>query len=190
MSDFYDWTPERVQRLRVLWDEGHSTAEIGRRLGVSKNAVVGKSRRIGGLARPSPIVRDGAAPPPKRAPRVTLPALVFAKVPQAAVAGDGAAQPAEVPVHEVVAKPGRVSRPCCWPIGEPRAPDFRFCEDPGVPGRSYCAAHESLAWDRRPRDMSAAQREAAVERRMRAYERAATGTGRHGLGFIISGGGL
>ncbi len=27
----------------TLWDEGHSTAEIGRRMGVTKNAIVGKA---------------------------------------------------------------------------------------------------------------------------------------------------
>jgi hypothetical protein len=41
-----EWAEETIVRLRALWDEGHSTAEIGRRLGVSKNAVVGKAHRL------------------------------------------------------------------------------------------------------------------------------------------------
>ena len=41
--------------LRALWDEGHSTAEIGWRMGLSKNAVVGKAHRLNLRARPSPI---------------------------------------------------------------------------------------------------------------------------------------
>ena len=36
-----DWTAEAIDQLRSLWAEGHSTAEIGRRMGISKNAVVG-----------------------------------------------------------------------------------------------------------------------------------------------------
>lgn len=40
------WTPELVERLRELWAEGHSTAEIGRMIGLSKNAVVGKAHRM------------------------------------------------------------------------------------------------------------------------------------------------
>ena len=40
------WTPEKKQRFRDLWAEGHSTAEIGRRLGCGKNAVCGMRRRI------------------------------------------------------------------------------------------------------------------------------------------------
>ena len=49
------WTPERIGNLESLWAEGHSTAEIGRRLGVSKNAVVGKAHRLGLPGRQSPI---------------------------------------------------------------------------------------------------------------------------------------
>ena len=54
-----DWTEETIIRLRGMWAEGHSTAEIGRRLGVTKNAVVGKAHRLDLPARPSPIRRDG-----------------------------------------------------------------------------------------------------------------------------------
>ncbi len=61
------WTAERVLELRKLWATGASTAEIGRRLGVSKNAVVGKAHRTGLAPRPSPIRRLPASPPP--APR-------------------------------------------------------------------------------------------------------------------------
>jgi GcrA cell cycle regulator len=54
-----DWTDETILRLREFWAEGHSTAEIGRRLGVSKNAIVGKAHRLDLPARPSPIRREG-----------------------------------------------------------------------------------------------------------------------------------
>jgi GcrA cell cycle regulator len=39
------WTPERVDRLTELFEEGLPTAEIGRRLGLTKNAVIGKLHR-------------------------------------------------------------------------------------------------------------------------------------------------
>jgi len=41
------WTEERIERLTALWEEGVTTAEIGRRIGVTKNAVIGKVHRIG-----------------------------------------------------------------------------------------------------------------------------------------------
>src|SRR6478735_3271090 len=76
-----EWAEETIVRLRTLWDEGLSTAEIGRRLGVSKNAVVGKAHRLDLPARPSPIRRDGSgtSAPRRSAPRriagPTLPPL-------------------------------------------------------------------------------------------------------------------
>ena len=50
-----DWTEETISRLRGLWQEGLSTAEIGRRMSITKNAVVGKAHRLTLPARPSPI---------------------------------------------------------------------------------------------------------------------------------------
>ena len=47
-----DWSAEAIERLRALWAEGHSTAEIGRRMGVSKNTA-----EMSGYARPLSAVR-------------------------------------------------------------------------------------------------------------------------------------
>jgi GcrA cell cycle regulator len=72
------WTQELHDQLRKLWTEGHSTAEIGRRLNVSKNSIVGKAHRMELDGRPSPIRRDpsGASPPPaSRLPPAPLPPL-------------------------------------------------------------------------------------------------------------------
>ena len=57
MSGSNNWSIERVALLRELWDEGLSTAAIGRRLGTSKNAVIGKAHRLKLPRRPSPLVR-------------------------------------------------------------------------------------------------------------------------------------
>ncbi len=62
-----DWTDDVIATLRHLWKEGHSTAGIGRRVGVSKNAIVGKAHRLDLPRRPSPIVR------PERTPRELSP---------------------------------------------------------------------------------------------------------------------
>ena len=51
------WTPERVSELQRLWGTGASAAQIGRALGVTKNAVVGKVHRIGLPSRPVPTRR-------------------------------------------------------------------------------------------------------------------------------------
>lgn len=41
------WQPAREDELRTLWAEGASASAIGRALGCSKNAVLGKARRLG-----------------------------------------------------------------------------------------------------------------------------------------------
>ncbi len=71
-----EWTEETISRLRSLWQEGLSTAEIGRRLAVTKNAVVGKAHRLTLPPRPSPIRKasgeNAGAPRPRRDPARTL----------------------------------------------------------------------------------------------------------------------
>jgi GcrA cell cycle regulator len=157
-----EWNEEAIARLRTLWVEGHSTAEIGRRMGISKNAVVGKAHRLGLVARPSPIRRDATggaaarAPSPRRVTGPTLPPLPGAQAaePPAAPAGrpsrpagsvfapavSAAAAPRAVPPRA-----GRLSV-CCWPIGEPGTPSFRFCDVEALAGKPYCAEHAQLAY--------------------------------------------
>ena len=146
-----DWTAETIIRLRELWDEGHSTAEIGRRLAVTKNAVVGKAHRLKLPARPSPIQRSATEgrqtprPVPCRPAGPTLQSLTMTNPP-----GPGRVDPAAVrlPVRSVPPPPqfGVRLMACCWPIGEPGTPSFRFCGDAALAGKPYCADHASIAY--------------------------------------------
>jgi hypothetical protein len=43
----HDWTPESIATLRQLWDQGLTATEIGCRMGLNKNQVVGKAHREG-----------------------------------------------------------------------------------------------------------------------------------------------
>jgi GcrA cell cycle regulator len=167
-----EWNEEIIARLRELWTEGHSTAEIGRRLGVSKNAIVGKAHRLDLTARPSPIRREGSEqtgerrPVPRRVEGPTLPPLASTGV-TATVPPDPAPrqilpvamipmpQPAAAPRPVQVAPPRMqavASRPygrivtCCWPIGEPGTRTFHFCDDRSEPGKPYCGEHAKLAY--------------------------------------------
>jgi GcrA cell cycle regulator len=166
-----DWTDEVIERLRAFWAEGLSTAEIGRRMGVSKNAVVGKAHRLGLTARPSPIKRspggeaprrtsirrsvgptlppfsEPAEPEPAALPLVSMPMPVplrVAIIPPAPVAPP----PVHAPSLRSVGRSsggGRVI-PCCWPIGEPGTRSFRFCDSASAAGKPYCAEHAALAY--------------------------------------------
>lgn len=151
-----DWTAETIAKLRAFWDEGHSTAEIGRRLGITKNAVVGKAHRLSLPARPSPIRRNTAevrAPRPAPVRRVngpTLPSLQVVPPVAASVRPVVEASRPAPTLRAVAPQPRPTSRvsTCCWPIGEPGTPSFRFCSDPAAANRPYCAEHASIAYVR------------------------------------------
>ena len=49
------WTPARDKRLQALEQEGLSAAQIARKLGTSRNAVIGRSRRLRGVVYQSDI---------------------------------------------------------------------------------------------------------------------------------------
>lgn len=145
-----EWNDENIARLRELWAEGHSTAEIGRRMGISKNAVVGKAHRLSLPPRPSPIRREEVEaktpPAPRRVTGPTLPPLV--QTPRTERAPDLPA-PRPTPTLRPVSAPSSARRAnCCWPVGEPGTPAFHFCDADAVHGRPYCAEHVQLAYVR------------------------------------------
>lgn len=77
LEHFVDWSNEQNRaRLQKLWGEGHSTREIGVRMSISKNAVVGAAHRMGLPSRPSPIKKDASreveGPAKPRVPRRAL----------------------------------------------------------------------------------------------------------------------
>jgi GcrA cell cycle regulator len=153
-----DWTQEAIERLRAFWAEGLSTAEIGRRMGISKNAVVGKAHRLNLSSRPSPIRRDPQERRTTPSPRPPRQAPVARPMPSAPVMRPQAPAPQAAPVVLVAPPPAAVrnpapprprlggSRTCCWPIGEPGTPEFRFCEGDPLSGKPYCAEHAAVAY--------------------------------------------
>lgn len=140
--------PDAIQLLRRLWLEGTPTAEIGRQLGCSTNAAIGKAHRLRLPVRPSPI-RRGATPddsPAKPKLRATdlappLPAVKPIRATQRA--------PQRAPARAKVVVPvlicGRVLQ-CAWPVGDPKARNFHFCDHNTEPGRPYCADHILIAY--------------------------------------------
>ena len=158
-SSEFEWSDDRIRQLRRLWSEGHSTAEIGRRMGISKNAVVGKAHRLDLPARPSPI-RTGGSPRASRVPRrqpvptladtMPLACLCDANIPAPVECTAPTVKPAR---YAAIASPRVGSQPCCWPIGEPGTPAFRFCDEPAPLDVPYCDEHARLAYKpRRRRD--------------------------------------
>lgn len=149
-----EWDDTRVTSLRQLWAEGHSTAEIGRRLGVSKNAIVGKSHRLDLPARPSPIRQAGSGRP-RAARRQPVPKLADI-MPMRFIGGSTSNAPTPPTVTPAVA--ATIARaplqfgkaPCCWPIGDPGTPSFRFCSALVVLNKPYCEEHCKAAYRKPP----------------------------------------
>ena len=59
------WTEEAVEILKTMWVEGRSAREIGERVEMTRNAVIGKANRLG-LSHKSKAAKSKveAKPPP------------------------------------------------------------------------------------------------------------------------------
>ena len=116
------WTREEEAELRKLWDAGWSGGQIAKKTNHTKNAVIGKARRLGLAERESPIKRNIEARRNKQRSEPQLKA------------------PEELAAIEPLI-PGPPAKSCQWIEGEPSADDSCKCGAPVVPGRSYCAEH-------------------------------------------------
>lgn len=126
-----NWTDENIETLRQLWAEGHSTAEIGRRMRCSKNAVVGKAHRLGLTPRPSPIPVKGDKPVKSKPVRLQgniTPSQVY-RLPK----------PAPTAVRLAIGP----QEGCQWPL------DQQPCAEMALPGKPYCHSHCQRAYVRR-----------------------------------------
>lgn len=160
------WTDEMVDQLRAMWVEGLTTGEIGKRLGVSKNSIVGKVHRLGLSGRPSPIKKkeDGNAAAPAAEPQAK-PAKEKnpPKEPKAAKPKpEKTAVAEEVSVEKMPEKTECVSKPhshngktmltdldnhtCRWPLGDPKDENFHFCGKKVRIGQTYCDEHANIAY--------------------------------------------
>jgi GcrA cell cycle regulator len=159
-----EWTPKRTESLIKLWKSGVPTSEIGRKLKVTKNAVVGKAHRLGLPGRQSPIPSKSEKAAPRPAPRPAPTGATkapVAKAPAPVAAPSVVAKPVVKPVaRSVEEKPDTVVRlenlgpgMCAWPIGEPGTEGFHFCgKRPTVPDKPYCLEHCQRAYVKSSKD--------------------------------------
>ena len=151
------WTPELVKELKRLWNKGLTTVEIGNRIGMSKNAVVGKAHRLGLEGRPSPIKRDKKV--------AVLEQASVNEAPQENTENFEELESSSFPPEEILKGEPIVEMPkskkgkrkgvqlvdlkpnsCRWPEGDPKDPDFCFCGKECVNGKVYCEEHCAVAY--------------------------------------------
>ncbi len=138
------WDDNNVSKLRELWDQGLPTAQIGKLLGFTKNAVVGKAHRIGLERRPSPIRRTAVKPDRKKARSPIMPKLNF-EVKKDEVKENQVHQQTFQPlVKNLFTK--SVKRGCEWPEGHPDESDFKFCGKERFEDKPYCIDHCAVAY--------------------------------------------
>lgn len=122
MSDTANvWTDERLEKLKILWEEGLSISQIGEALGVSRNSIAGKAHRMGLPKRPSPIAKTKSS---------TVKPVAAEPEPDR-----------EMPLRLELRKLEWSRSKCCWPTGDPKFNGFSFCGAPIVPGKPYCLKH-------------------------------------------------
>ena len=136
------WDENNVTKLRELWDQGLPTAQIGKLLGFTKNAVVGKAHRIGLERRPSPIRRTAVKPDRKKARSPVMPKLNFEnKQDEIPPSEKNNFQPAVRNIFNPSVKRG-----CEWPQGHPDEIDFHFCGKERFEDKPYCIDHCAVAY--------------------------------------------
>lgn len=144
------WTPERESRLKELWDSDAPASKIASILGggLTRNAVIGKARRMGCIPRESPIKpRDSGESARSIASRLFKKRARSKQFLQVTTDLEDADD-----VPEVIAAPLRLKRSqtslgpsCAWPIGHPDEKGFRFCVKTALIGLPYCEAHHIKA---------------------------------------------
>lgn len=164
------WTDEMVEDLRKMWREGMTTGEIGKRLGVSKNSIVGKVHRLGLSGRPSPIkkkdtnIEDLTEAKPIKEEKTTK----KLKTDRPAKSEKEIAHEAELiqtrsdeRMETIRSRATKVEGPkknhkttltdldnhtCRWPIGDPKDEGFHFCGKKIKIGQTYCEEHSAIAY--------------------------------------------
>ncbi len=168
------WTEDRVVLLKKLLGEGMSASQIAKELGgVTRNAVIGKIHRLGLSNRPDGTVdptevsdestegSDSLEPANDTTGEVSANGTAVSlrktivpadqPLPPQPSANEVSAE-ALANVREVELKARKISllelteRTCKWPIGDPATDEFWFCGLAAKPGKPYCEAHISVAF--------------------------------------------
>ena len=137
------WDENNVTKLRELWDQGLPTAQIGKLLGFTKNAVVGKAHRIGLERRPSPIRRTAVKPDRKKARSPVMPKLNFESKEENIPLKQESLSFKPV-VKNLFVKSDK--RGCEGTQGHPDEMDFQFCGKERFEDKPYCLNHCAVAY--------------------------------------------
>ena len=162
-----NWTDDRVEQLKKLWESGLSASQIAAELGnITRNAVIGKVHRLGlsGRAKSpsSAAPRQRKVRAPQHMMRISRPMArgntALAHVYEVEAEPDPIAFDNVVPMNQLRTLLELTEETCHWPVGDPGSSEFFFCGGKALGGLPYCAHHSRVAYqpagdrrrDRRP----------------------------------------
>ena len=121
MSDVKKEATE-ISTMKKMRIDGYSMSEIGGKLGMSKNAVIGRLYR-NQCAKQTPV-EDYPAFMPETAKRLDYGMVAWRN-------------------H---AEENLSSSQCQWPIGRDESGEYVFCGCQAIPGKPYCEEHHDIAY--------------------------------------------
>lgn len=163
------WNDERIGILKSLWETDHTASFIGEKLGVTRNAVIGKVHRLGISKKSLRGANTTDIPPekPKSATRANPPSppqAISPPTPVVEIASVSEPEPAPPLETEAIVSEAQVETPvdipasgrvtifdlktssCRWPLGDPQSEQFSFCGKKAITGCPYCPEHSRIAY--------------------------------------------
>ena len=137
------WTPEREEKLKQFWKEGHSGSQIARMLGngATRNSVLGKAFRLKLQAR---VVTKKTTPRTNtekdNSPEVKTQKLGRKAKFKALLLDKNFEQENPKKLEELT------NETCRWPIGHPYEEKFYFCGRKPMEKFPYCKLHVLYAF--------------------------------------------
>jgi len=174
------WDNIALKKLKALTGKGLSTSEIGKRLGMSKNAIVGKLNRLGWnakaggatagaekkaevkktVAKPAVVkkttVKKSEAAKKTVAKKAPVKATAKKTTPKVAEAKTDTKTTAKnLAMHQRIIQhslemANLKPNQCRWPIGDPDSEHFHFCGETVFIGKPYCYEHCKQAYQFTP----------------------------------------
>lgn len=145
-----NWSDDRVEQLKSLWQEGLSASQVAHALGgVSRCAVIGKVHRLGLAGR--------ANRPQVSRPRLPSAVKVCPSSKVALIVPVVEEEPFQLYDGSFATLSTISDRMCRWPIGDPASGELHFCGRGSNSGSPYCEAHARRA--HRPRQTHGGSRQ-------------------------------